>query len=136
MFRFLLWRKFGEGGSTPRNFSLTLKELASRSISKELLSRLRKSQTQWYEKAKAYRDCVEHYKPLWEAFPCARLRWLPGGVLSVQLPLPDNPEKKSARKFEYKLELDALSWGWELTNEVVRIGRAIIEAIRPKESAY
>ena len=123
-------------GSTPRNFPLTLKKLVcSSDIPHELLSRLQGSQRQWYAKAKAYRDCVEHYRPLWDGFPCARLQWLSGGVLSVHLPIPDNPQEKSARKFEYKLELDALTWGWELTNKVVAVGRTIAEAVAGADAA-
>jgi hypothetical protein len=54
---------------------------------------------------------------------------LDGGVWSVLMRIPDNPEVKSRVAFTFAKGLDALTYGWELTNEIVRVATAIMKAI-------
>ena len=88
------------------------------------------------KKAKEYRDCIEHNAPLSQAgMTQATLEWVADGVLSVQIVLPDNPQEKSWKKFRYDSKMDALTWGWELTNELVAVGRTIAEAVGGADAA-
>ena len=45
------------------------------------------------------------------------------------LRIPDNPEAKSQSAFTFAKGLDALTYGWELSNEIVRVATAIMMAV-------
>lgn len=47
----------------------------------------------------------------------------------MTLRIPDNPECRSKAKFRYDRNMDALTYGWEATNELVEMSEAIIEAV-------
>ena len=133
-FRYLLWAQFGSRGSTPGNLEGVL------SSCDQIPDGLRVSVEQSWEecgkKAKEYRDCIEHNAPLSQAgMTQATLEWVADGVLSVQIVLPDNPQEKSWKKFRYDSKMDALTWGWELTNELVAVGRTIAEAVGGADAA-
>jgi hypothetical protein len=50
-------------------------------------------------------------------------------VWSTQLWLPDNPEGKSQGSFEYAGKRDALTYGWQLANEVFKVASDVIGSI-------
>jgi hypothetical protein len=43
--------------------------------------------------------------------------------------LPDNPEAKSHKRFLYNENIDALEYGWNLTNDVFDMTRDIFQAL-------
>jgi hypothetical protein len=53
---------------------------------------------------------------------------LTGGIWTCSVLIPDNPEARSAKKFTYKSNIDALTYGWELANEIVDVAYELISA--------
>ena len=43
--------------------------------------------------------------------------------------IPDNPEARSLHKFTYNMDRDALTYGWELCDEVVQVAHAILTSL-------
>lgn len=121
--RFVIWSAFEKGKHSkngPRkNFEETLK--ACESLPAELSNRLQKSWLNFGGKAKSYRDFILHYFPLDRGFASATMERLKDNVWSVSLWLPDNPESKSPKEFRYDSKIDALTYGWELSNEVFEV---------------
>lgn len=126
--RFPLWNAFGaknglSGGGPRKNFEETLK--ACKHLPLDLVDRLGFSWVNFGIKAKAYRDFINHYFPLDRGFSYAKLEKLDDAVWSVSMFVPDNPEDKSPRNFRFDSKTDALSYGWELTNEIVQIAELL-----------
>ncbi len=125
--RYIIWPVFGTGGSMPRNFPKTL-ELCG-NLSEKLRVRLFNSWETHGTKLTAYRDCIQHYVPISFGIETATLNQVNGGTWSLLLRIPDNPEAKSQRDFQFELGLDALTYGWELTNELIDISTEVIATI-------
>ena len=130
--RYVLWNVFGSNrGSVPRNFLKTL-ELSDK-IPEALRDRLFLSWSDHGKKLTDYRDCIQHYVNVSFGIESALLRQVDGSTWSVHLRIPDNPEVKSQQKFEYNYNLDALTYGWELTNELISISLKVLAAISATE---
>ena len=126
--RYILWPVFGPGrGSTPSNFSKTL-ENCNR-LTETLRDDLANSWMLHGEKLTAYRDCIQHYVPVTFGNETASLQRVDGGTWSVQLRIPDNPEAKSQRSFQFAGGLDALTYGWEVANELITVAGKVLAAI-------
>ena len=76
-----------------------------------------------------YRDGVIHNAPTDFGLGTGSMQKLDGGVWSVLMRIRDDPEVKSRAAFTFANGLDALTYGWELTNEIVRVATAIMKAI-------
>jgi len=132
--RYLIWHAFGpKKGSLPSSFEKTLRLCTCLPIS--LDERLHLSWSRFGNKVKKYRDCIQHYVPIGGLLPSARMVRLEGGVWSTSLIIPDNPEARSHTEFKYKSRLDALTYGWEVTNEVIEIAQAIVQAVPEQEGS-
>lgn len=128
--RFILWDVFGPGGKhCPRNYQTALN--ACRNLPVALKQRLQQSWSQYGKKLTEYRDCVQHYIPVDFGQATASMKKLDGDVWTAELRIPDNPEVRSKRLFQYTAGLDALTYGWEITNEVVTLAADIMGAIPP-----
>ena len=57
------------------------------------------------------------------------MKKLSGDVWSTSIFIPDNPEARSQKKFKFNSQIDALTYGWEITNEVLSVAHAIIDEI-------
>ena len=126
--RYILWKVFGPGGGdTPSNFPRTVAKCER--IPAALRSSLEKSWASYGVKLKAYRDCIQHYVPVAFHLNVASMERVAGGIWSVRLRLPDNPEAKSQRAYKYSNGIDALTYGWELANEVIRVAAEIFASI-------
>jgi hypothetical protein len=125
--RYVLWKTFGAGGNTPSNFSKTL--AACDKLPEPLRSSLETSWATYGIKMTAYRDCIQHYVPVTFDLHTASLERVAGDIWSVRLRLPDNPEKKSQSAFEFAGNLDALTYGWELANEVFKMAAEVFASI-------
>lgn len=122
--RYILWGAFGpDKGGIPSNFKKTLR--ACRSLPLELKAILEQSWETYGEQLTDYRDCIMHYSPIDFGFSTANMQKLDGGVWSVLMRIPDNPDAKSQAAFTFSNGLDALTYGWELTNEILRVATAI-----------
>jgi hypothetical protein len=126
--RYILWGVFGPNkGGLPSNFKKTLPEC--RKLTPELRETLEKSWQTYGERLTEYRDCIIHNSPIDFGLGTGSMQKLDGGVWSVLMRIPDNPEVKSQAAFTFAKGLDALTYGWELTNEIVRVTTAIMKAI-------
>lgn len=126
--RYILWKSFGPGGrDTPSNFSKTLG--ACDRIPDALRSSLTNSWANYGVKMTAYRHCIQHYVPVTFHLQTASMERIAGDVWTIRLRLPDNPEKKSQTAFEFAGNLDALTYCWELANEVLRVAAEVLASI-------
>ena len=126
--RYVLWKAFGPGGpDTPSNFKKTLS--ACNKLPTDLKSTLETSWDLYGEKMTAYRDCVQHYVPVTFGMQTASMERVSGGIWSVRLRLPDNPEGRSQPAFKFEKNLDALTYGWELANEVMNVATTVFARI-------
>ena len=126
--RYILWAVFGRNKSgVPSNFRKTLPEC--RKLPPELRETLEKSWQAYGERLTDYRDCIIHNTPIDFGMGTGSMQKLDDGVWSVLMRIPDNPKVKSQAAFTFAKGLDALTYGWELTNEIVRVATAIMKAI-------
>ncbi|MEA3327548.1 MAG: hypothetical protein U9R53_09640 [Chloroflexota bacterium] len=127
--RYILWRVFGPGrGSVPSSFPKTLPRCNNTPSS--LATRLKTSWDKYGMKLTDYRDCIQHYAPLDYGLSYAQMVRLDDQVWSTTLLIPDNPEAKSKANLRYSTKIDALSYGWVLTNEIMDVATEIINAIQ------
>lgn len=131
--RHVLWRAFGGRGSVPSSFKKTLRLCDGIPIA--LDEQLHLSWARFGTKVKEYRDCIQHYVPIGGLVPAARMVKLQGDIWSTTLWIPDNPEARSHKEFKYDSELDALIYGWELTNEILEIVQAIVQTVPEQDSS-
>jgi len=125
--RYIIWQALvSNKGSTPSSFPDTLK--ASTGLPDPLKARLYRSWAEFGEKATAYRDCILHYVPIGGGWSNVRVYRLSGGIWTCSVLLPDNPEARSIKKFTYNSNTDALSYSWELANEIVDVAHELISA--------
>jgi hypothetical protein len=121
----LVWEAFrGRGGGAPSNIVQILDRLES--CPPELEKRLGESWSAVGEKLKDYRDCTQHFASMDVGFETVRMRRLMPDLWRAQAPIPDNPEVKSKTKFTYEMDLDALTYGWQVVNEVVALATAVV----------
>ena len=120
--RFPIWSVFGSrNGIVPKsgprkNFEDTLN--ACENLPSTLKDSLRQNWASYGKKAKSYRDYIQHYFPLDRGFSQARMERLDENVWATSFLVPDNPEDKSPKKFRYDHKVDALTYGWELTDRL------------------
>lgn len=136
--RHLLWHAFGEKYSIPGSFEVVLRHC--KRLPPGLTDRLNFSWSQFGEKTRAYRDCIQHYVSVIRSIPLAIMTRLPGGLWSTSCWLPDNPEVRSHdlwsdQQFQFSRRIDALTYGWELTNEIVDVAKAILREVPDEASA-
>ena len=126
--RYILWPVFGPGGGhTPSNFPKTLDSCCG--LPENLQDVMSNSWSTHGVKLTAYRDCIQHYVPVSFGIDTALVERVAGDTWSVLLRIPDNPETKSQRNFVFALRLDALTYGWELANELISIAAELVAAI-------
>jgi hypothetical protein len=132
--RYLLWHRFGKGkGSVPRSLPALLR--ASSSIPTALHSRLVASWTAFGSLLTEYRDCIHHYVPIDFGLSTASMRRHSCGAWLTTVRIPDNPQARSKNLFTFGLNRDALTYAWELTEEVLEVAVEIADATVPKTGA-
>jgi hypothetical protein len=105
--RFPLWARYGQGSSTPRNFSEVLKKVR---LPITIAKRLCHSHNSYYKRAKKYRDCIQHNVDMGSS-SWAMMERLDQSIWSILVRIPDNPDSKSRSKFIFHQKLDALTLG-------------------------
>lgn len=126
------WHVFGPRGDAPHSFENTIEPC--KNLSPFLKDRLNLSWDKFGKKINDYRDCIQHYAPLHPGITNVDMMRLQNGVWSISLIIPDNPEVRSQNKYKYDSKIDALKYGWELTNEITEVARLILDEV-PKVSA-
>ena len=132
--RYILWKYFGpKNGSVPASFKKCLP--LCHSLPVNLKERLESSWSRYGLKLTKYRDCVQHYSPIDFILSSAHMTRLKKMVWSTSLIIADNPEAKSKRGFTYNDKIDALSYAWEITTEILDIAKLIIKEASEKVKA-
>jgi len=114
-----VWQAFEGGKGMPRNMADLLVKL--KSCPQPLLARLNNSWTNVGEKLKDYRDYTQHFASIDIGGATVTMKRLADGVWTAWARIPDNPEVKSKKRFSYACEYDALTYGWEVANEVISL---------------
>lgn len=128
--RYVIWIKFGTPKNhVPRSYKDMLKKIPSqkKDFPPLLFNRLKDNWSIIGDRAKKYRDCLQHNSPIIRGRPYVRMSRLGDKVWSAAIWLPDNPEAKSQVKFIYDSEIDALTYGWELTSEMVKLVKMVVD---------
>ncbi len=126
--RYIIWKVFSGTGSTPSSFPKTIQ--ACTRLPSDLRACLDQSWAQVGNRAKDYRDCLQHYVPLAPGMSSVHMQRLPGGVWYVSAFLPDNPEAQSGQSFRYDGQIDACTYGWGLVSEVISVVTMVVEAVQ------
>jgi len=120
-----LWARFGESGSMPASLPATLKQAGG--IPQELAERVQVSLDRFGRRVKEYRDCIEHYVPVFFSDGALMERRDPG-FWACSVFVADNPVVRSTGGFTWHGRVDALSWGWRAAVEVLQLANAIAAA--------
>lgn len=132
MLQVVVWHAYGLPHGRPNSFERVL--ALCEDIPTNLEARLSQSWRQYGSKLKDYRDCIHHYVPLTRHMAYAWMTKLEGETFSTSILIPDNPEARSQKLFRYDSQLDALTYGWELANEVLEITGTTISEVVNRES--
>ena len=131
--RYLLWHKFGKGGSVPRSLEALLDSPLA--LPEQLRHRLTNSWANFGKPVTHYRDCIHHYVTVDFGLATASMRRHASKAWMTIMRIPDNPEARSKRNFTFARGLDALTYAWELADEVLSIAEIVVEAVAPRPSA-
>jgi hypothetical protein len=135
--RYVIWIKFGiPKNDVPRSYEDMLKKIPSRKkdFPSLLFDRLNDNWSTIGDRAKKYRNCLQHNTPIIHGIPYVRMSRLDDKVWSASIWIPDNPEDKSQVKFIYDSEIDALTYGWELTSEMVKLVKMVVDVAPETEN--
>jgi len=132
--RYLLWQYFGAAGENmPGSIDATLRLCST--LPPHLSERMKTSWSIYGEEVKEYRDCIQHYVPLDFGLSTIKMEKLDQGPWSARVLIPDNPSARSVEKFLYDKNRDALTYGWEVSNEILEVAMVLLEAIAAHESS-
>jgi hypothetical protein len=125
--QFVLWNRFGRKHDIPKQFDSTVKGCDR--LPEPLRLVFLESWANWGRRIRAYRDCIAHNTPIDMGNSPLHMKEILPGFWSASARIPDNPEVQSRREFTYAEGLDALTFGWEVANEVYRINGVAIAAV-------
>lgn len=124
--RYVIWHKYGRNGSVPSSFRRTIDNCTQLPDTlKQLAVNL---WDQHLSHAKEYRDCIQHYVSIGSS-SWAMLSRKNDFIWTMLLRIPDNPEVKSAKKFTFNRNLDAMTYGWELITDLFVLTGSIIQSV-------
>lgn len=125
--RYYVWKALDYKHSMPSSFEKMLNCCDRLPI--DVLKRLELSWNKFGCKLRDYRDYIEHYLGVSDRKPYAIMQKLEDGVWSTSIRIPDDPKVESPESFRYDCQLDALTYGWELTNEIIAVAQIIVQQI-------
>lgn len=105
--RQVVWDAFGGNGSVPSSFSRTVR--GSVRLPVGLRKKLESFESTRLVHAKEYRDCIQHYVAVGSS-SWGMLYRVMEHVWALIVRIPDNPESRSARRFKFEAEYDALTY--------------------------
>lgn len=120
----VVWQAFEGGSGMPRNMTELLDRL--KFCPQPLAARLKNSWTNVGKKLKDYRDCTQHFASTDIGMGTVTMKHLGDDIWVAWARIPDNPEVKSKKKFNYKCGFDALTYGWEVANEVISLATEVV----------
>jgi len=98
----------------------------------QLYELLAEMQTKWFDAAKEYRDCIQHYFAPGSSRSIAIMERKEPGIWSMSAWLPDEPAR-SLNEFTFKQKVDALDYGWQLATNVVGVCEVVWSAGKAEE---
>ena len=101
-----LWRRFGNKGCLPRSFLRVVDNCSQ--IPTSLITKIEHITADFFDHAKEYRDCLEHYLSPLAPRNFADMRIVPPGVWTMSTWLPKNPEARRWESFEYDSDTGGL----------------------------
>ncbi len=122
-----VWQAFeGSGGGRPDNFADLIPRL--RHCPLHLAGRLSSSWSAFGSRLKEYRDCTQHFASMDMGFGTGvvMVKKLDDTEWRAWARIPDNPDARSRKNFKYEAGLDALTYGWETTNEVLNLAAEVV----------
>jgi hypothetical protein len=131
--RYILWPRFGpKKDSMPRSLERLLKMRTN--MPEALHERLATSWQKFGVSLTNYRDCIHHYVPVEFGLASAITRRHSSQAWMTTIWIPDNPEARSKNQFTFGLHRDALTYAWELADEVLGVSTAVVEAAVPRKA--
>lgn len=123
--RYVIWNDIGKNRThPPKGFFTTLNQCNN--LPNPLKTRLAHSWENFGKKVSNYRDCIQHNFPMSKGWSNLKMDRLKGGIWKCSALLPDKGNAASPDLFTYNLEIDGLTYGWELTNEIIEIANHIL----------
>jgi hypothetical protein len=130
--RYPLWKWFGpRKGKMPGYFYKVLP--ACDQLDAAIRTDLQQSWSEWGLRMTAYRNCIHHYVPVDFGISTIDMQETLPGVWAAQAKIPDNPEARSKANFTFRKELDALTFGWTITVELLRVLRIVLTAVEQQQ---
>jgi hypothetical protein len=81
-----------------------------------------------------YRDCIHHYVPVDFALASALMRRHSCSAWTTMIRIPDNPETRSKKNFSFNQNRDALTYSWEIADEILAASMATMRVAVPRNS--
>ncbi|HTM56491.1 MAG TPA: hypothetical protein VL175_20840 [Pirellulales bacterium] len=125
-----IWRFFVNRPGRPDNFEQMLddRDIADR-VPSDLLDCLRPAWNELGLQIKHYRDNVHHLPRSGACSFSGSVEADAHAICQLTMPIPDNPEAKCERLFEYQSGKDALTYSWEALAYLADIGDTIANSI-------
>lgn len=126
--RFPLWHFFGPGkGHLPLSYYKTF-PLCNR-LPSGLAQDIRENWDTLGSRMKEYRDCIQHYAPVAYSQGTVYMERGPADAWTMRALIPDNPEIRTAKRFTFSHNLDALTLGWDSANSLLSLCKLVLETI-------
>ena len=129
---YCVWHAFeGAGGGMPDNMGQIVDRL--KVCPRLLAEHLRNSWLTFGARLKDYRDCTQHFASVDMPLSTVMMKHLGDGVWRAWARIPDNPQVRSKKRFTYTLCLDALTYGWDVANEIAALATEVVTAASASE---
>ncbi|HEX8276560.1 MAG TPA: hypothetical protein VF615_28225 [Longimicrobiaceae bacterium] len=129
-FRPMLWYGFGEKGQMPRSFKkLTVSDAGHLPEDIKLAIHAMEDVV---DKAKEYRDCIQHYFSPGLRTNFADVQKVGIGFWTLTAWLPDSAETRSPLSFSYDQRTDALRFAWTVLDRIVGLFEVIARHVAPE----
>jgi hypothetical protein len=117
--RFPLWKAFGDKNKTPNWSSWYFPKVVKSCthIPIEIKDEILEKWSPFWLEVKHYRDCIQHVIPAMHG-KYILMEKVEETVWSSTCRIPDNPNAKFYKKFSFHKNLDALSYGWLIANQL------------------
>jgi hypothetical protein len=126
--RFPIWTYFNSSPiGCPKRLHLAT-ERADR-LPTELRKYVEQSWSEWGQKARDYRNSIQHFVPVEFGMSTASMTKLECGAWSVRLFIPDNPHAQSRQNFSFTEKVDALEYSRNLASAVCELVTTVVNAI-------
>lgn len=116
----LIWCTYGPIEKNSQTTDNTFKQVLSQcaSLPEELRTTLTTSWANTGVKLAEYRNCIQHHVPIDFGIAYANMELLDNRIWTTRFLIPDNPEARSKFAFRFSSYCDALTYVWDVYNEL------------------